>query len=385
MQAMAQSWLVWELTGSAFLLGLVGFCQAVPRLLLGAVGGVIVDRMDRRRLLLFTQTLAMLQAFSFWFLVYFNLILFWHIILLVFFLGAVNSLNQIARQSLINILVPRQELMNAVALNSAIINLSKIVGPSLAGVLISVIGVAGCLLVNGVSFLAIILSLLLMDLPPWQREDKGEDLWLEMTEGYRYVRTNQRVFAALLMAYIVALVGSPYTRFLPVFASDILHVGPTGFGLLMAAPGVGAVAAGLGLASLGRVRRRGHFLFVSVIAFSLFLILFSFSRSMILSMICLALVGVSHIAFRAVANTTIQLETPPHLLGRTLSLFFMDKGLWSFGTVFIGSLASWVGAPRALALSGLICALCAAGLLYRRALLRGGKRVGAPSKTTINS
>src|SRR3989338_6940031 len=133
MQAMAQSWLVWTMTGSPFLLGLVGFCQALPRLLLGAIGGALVDRLDRRRLLLLTQNLAMVQAFAFWALVYFDLIRFWHIVVLVLFIGTVNTLNQTARQSLINTLVPRAELMNAIALNSSIVNLSKVIGPSLGG------------------------------------------------------------------------------------------------------------------------------------------------------------------------------------------------------------------------------------------------------------
>ncbi len=376
MQAMAQAWLVWTMTGSPFLLGLIGFCQAAPRLLLGAIGGALVDRLDRRKLLLLTQNLAMIQAFVFWALVYFDLIRFWHIVLLVLFIGTVNTLNQTARQSLINILVPREELMNAIALNSSIVSLSKVIGPSLGGALIAIIGVAGCLLVNAVSFLAIILSLLMMDLPSGQREEGEENFWQEVMEGYDYVRTNSRVFSVLFLAYIVALVGSPYSRFLPVFATDILHAGPSGFGFLLAAPGLGAVISGLCLASMGNVRRRGNFLFFGVFAFSVFLILFSFSRSMLLSLLCLAMVGASHIAFRAVANTTIQMETPPHLLGRILSLFFMDKGLWSFGTLFIGSLASLLGTPRAIALSGLICGLSAAALLYRRAQLRREMKKG---------
>lgn len=376
MQAMAQAWLVWTMTSSPFLLGLIGFCQAAPRLILGAIGGAIVDRLDRRRLLVITQNLAMVQAFVFWALVYFDLIRFWHILLLVLFIGTVNTLNQTARQSLINSLVPRGELMNAIALNSSIVNLSKVIGPSLGGVLIALIGVAGCLLVNAVSFLAIILSLLMMDLPPWQREEGEKNFWQEVMEGYDYVRTNSRVFSVLFLAYIVALVGSPYSRFLPVFATDIFHAGPSGFGFLLAAPGLGAVISGLCLASIGNVRRRGNFLFFSVFAFSLFLILFSFSRSMLLSLLCLVMVGASHIAFRAVANTTIQMETPPHLLGRILSLFFMDKGLWSFGTLFIGSVASLIGTPSAIALSGFICALSAAALLYHRTLQRQEMRKG---------
>lgn len=387
MQAMAQAWLVWTMTNSPFLLGLLGFCQAVPRLLLGAIGGALVDRLDRRRLLLLTQNLAMIQAFVFWALVYFDLIRFWHIVLLVLFIGTVNTLNQTARQSLINTLVPRAELMNAIALNSSIVNLSKVIGPSLGGVLISVIGVAGCLLVNAASFLAIILSLVMMDLPLWQREEKEENFWQEVIEGYNYIKTNHQVFSVLSLAYIVALIGSPYTRFLPVFATDIFHAGPTGFGLLLAAPGVGAVGSGLWLASMGDIRRRRNFVFLSVLAFSLFLMLFSFSRSMLLSLLCLVMVGASHIAFRAVANTTIQMETPPHLLGRILSLFFMDKGLWSFGTLFIGSVASLLGTPRATALSGLICGLSAA-LLYHRARLRrklrkGLEEIPLPSKIDL--
>ncbi|MBI3063105.1 MAG: MFS transporter [Deltaproteobacteria bacterium] len=387
MQAMAQAWLVWTMTNSPFLLGLLGFCQAVPRLLLGAIGGALVDRLDRRRLLLLTQNLAMIQAFVFWALVYFDLIRFWHIVLLVLFIGTVNTLNQTARQSLINTLVPRAELMNAIALNSSIVNLSKVIGPSLGGVLISVIGVAGCLLVNAASFLAIILSLVMMDLPLWQREEKEENFWQEVIEGYNYIKTNHQVFSVLSLAYIVALIGSPYTRFLPVFATDIFHAGPTGFGLLLAAPGVGAVGSGLWLASMGDIRRRRNFVFLSVLAFSLFLMLFSFSRSMLLSLLCLVMVGASHIAFRAVANTTIQMETPPHLLGRILSLFFMDKGLWSFGTFFIGSVASLLGTPRATALSGLICGLSAA-LLYHRARLRrklrkGLEEIPLPSKIDL--
>ncbi len=370
MQAMAQSWLVWTMTGSPFLLGLIGFSQALPRLLLGAIGGAIVDRLDRRRLLVVTQNLAMVQAFVFWALVYFGLINFWHIFFLVLFLGTVNTLNQTARQSLINSLVPQDELMNAIALNSSVVNLSKVMGPSLGGVLISVIGVAGCLLVNAVSFLAIIFSLLMMDLPHWQREKGEENFWQEVSEGYSYIKTNNRVFSVLFLVYTVALVGSPYSRFLPVFASDILRAGPLGFGLLLAAPGVGAVISALCLASLGNIRRRGSFIYFSVFVFSLFLVLFSFSRSMSLSLFCLVMVGSSHIAFRAVANTTIQMETPPHLLGRILSLFLMDKGLWSFGTLFIGGLASLLGTPLAIAFSGLICALSAATLLYRRLQVR---------------
>ncbi|HKY09865.1 MAG TPA: MFS transporter [Candidatus Binatia bacterium] len=366
-QAMAQSWLVWTMTSSPFLLGVIGFCQALPRLLLGAVGGAIVDRIPRRRLMLATQVLAMLQAFVFWALVYFDAIEFWHVMLLVLFLGTVNTINQTARHSLINNLVPRQDLMNAIALNSSMANVAKIAGPSLGGVLIAVIGVAGCLLVNAVSFLAIIATLLVMKFPPVKSKIAPDaPFWEEVREGYRFLRNDRRLFAVMLLTYGVALVGTPYSRFLPVFATDVLHAGPSTFGLLLAAPGVGAVVAGLGIASLGRIRRRLHFVAMSVYAFALFLVLFSFCRSLPLSMLFLVLVGASNIAFRAVANTIVQMETPPHLLGRMLSLFFMDKGMWSFGTLFIGSVAHVLGTPNAIAIAGVCCALAASLLLYHQ-------------------
>ena len=164
----------------------------------------------------------------------------------------------------------------------------------------------------------------------------------------------------------MALVGTPYSRFLPVFATDVLHAGPSTFGLLLAAPGIGAVIAGLGIASFAKLRRRMHFIAMSVYAFSLFLILFSFSRSLPLSILFLVLVGASNIAIRAVTNTVVQMETPPHLLGRMLSLYFMDKGLWSFGTLFIGGVAHVVGTPRAIAISGAACAIAASALLYQQ-------------------
>jgi MFS family permease len=375
-QAMAQSWLVWTMTSSPLLLGVVGFCQALPRLLLGAVGGAIVDRVERRRLLLSTQILAMLQAFIFWALVYFEEIQFWHVAILVLFLGTVNTINQTARHSLINNLVPREDLMNAIALNSSMANLAKIAGPSLGGVLISVIGVAGCLFVNAVSFLAIIITLIVMVFPAGRstREEEAP-FWDEVREGYRFLRGDRRLLAVILLTYSVALVGTPYSRFLPVFATDVLHAGPSTFGLLLAAPGAGAVIAGLSIASLGRLRRRLHFVAMSVYGFSLFLVLFSFCRSLPLSMLFLVLVGASNIAFRSVANSVVQMETPPHLLGRMLSLFFMDKGMWSFGTLFIGGVAQVVGTPNAIAISGGGCALAATVLLYQQRQARESQPV----------
>ena len=208
--------------------------------------------------------------------------------------------------------------------------------------------------------------------------------WQEVSQGYRFLRSDRRLFSLILLTYGIALVGTPYARFLPVFATDVLHAGPTTFGLLLAAPGIGAVLAGLGIASLGRLRRRLHFVAMAVLAFSVSLMLFSFSRSIYLSMFFLILVGASNIAFRAVANSIVQMETPPQYLGRMLSLFFMDKGLWSFGTLFIGSVAHLIGTPRAITIAGAVCAVAAPGAVVPatasarrrdRSRLRSARRV----------
>ncbi|MGH7875249.1 MAG: MFS transporter [Candidatus Binatia bacterium] len=364
MQSIAQSWLVWELTRSPFLLGLVSFFDTVPRLFIGAVGGAIADRFDRRRVLMITQTLAMAQAIVYWLAVYFQVIVFWHIAVLAFFLGCVDTINQTARQSLVNSMVPKEELLNAIGLQSSVFNLSKILGPSAGGLLIAVVGISGCFLINALSFMALIWNVYLMELPPWQARTRKEGIWNEIKEGYGYLRSNRRIFSIVSLSYVVALVGAPYSRFIPVFATNILHVGPTGFGLLMSAPGAGAIISALCLASTASFRPGILWICFCVLGFALFLGLFAFSHSFILSLALLALVGACQVAGRASSNTAIQVDTPPHLLGRVLSLFFMDIGLWSLGGIAIGSAASIIGIDRTLGVSAGVCAVAAAGLLF---------------------
>ncbi len=363
MQNIAQSWLVWELTRSPVLLGVVGFFDTVPRLMFGAFGGAIADRVDRRRLLMLTQALGMVQAFVYWFLVYFQVIAFWHIAVLAFFLGAVNTVNQLARQSLVNSLVPNEDLMNAIALQSSVFNLSKIVGPSSSGILIALAGVSGCFFLNALSFLALIGMLVIMELPPWEKPENKQGLLREIREGLQYLNSNRRLFWIIALSYVIALVGAPYQRFLPMFATNILHIGPTGFGALVAAPGVGATLSALTLASLG-ARRPGLLWICScALGFGLVLGLFAFSHSFAFSLAMLTLTGFFFIAFRASSNTAIQADTPRHLLGRVLSLFFMDRGLWSLGGLLIGSSAAVIGIDRTLAICAILCALAAAGLI----------------------
>lgn len=364
MQSIAQSWLVWELTHSPFRLGLVSFFDTVPRLFIGAIGGAIADRFDRRRVLMITQFLGMLQAIIYWLAVYFKVILFWHIAVLALFLGCVDTINQTTRQSLVNSMVPKDELLNAIGLQSSFFNLSKILGPSAGGVIIALVGIPGCFFINALSFLALIWNLHLMELPPWKEPIRKAGIWTEIKEGYGYLRSNRRIFSIVSLSYVVALVATPYSRFIPMFATNILHVGPQGFGLLMSAPGAGAIISALCLASTGTFRPGIVWICSCVLGFSLFLGLFAFSHSFIFSLALLALVGSCQVAGRASSNTAIQVETPPHLLGRVLSLFFMDIGLWSLGGIAIGSAATIIGIDWTLGASAAICAIAATTLLF---------------------
>ena len=375
MQNIAQSWLVWQLTRSPVALGIVGFFDTIPRLMFGALGGAIADRVDRRRLLQLTQALGMVQAFIYWLLVYFHIIAFWQIIVLAFFLGAVNTINQLARQSLVNSLVPPEELMNAIGLQSSVFNLSKIVGPSAGGILIAIAGVAGCFFLNALSFIALIWMLAIMELPPWEAPTRKQGLLTEIKEGFEYLNSNRFLFWIIALSYVIALVGAPYQRFLPMFATNILHIGPTGFGALVAAPGVGATIAALTLASLRSGRPGLLWICSCALGFGVVLGLFAFSHSFVFSLLMLALTGFFFIAFRASSNTAIQSDTPRHLLGRVLSLFFMDRGLWSLGGLLIGSSAAVIGIDHTLAISALLCALAAAGLLFVSGRPAGGETV----------
>jgi MFS family permease len=363
MQNVAQSWLVWELTRSPVALGVIAFCDTLPRLLVGAVGGAIADRFDRRRVLMITQSLAMIQAVIYWLAVEFKVILFWQIAVLAFFLGTVNTINQTARQSLVNSLVPNDELLNAIGLQSSVFNFSKIVGPSAGGIIIALVGIAGCFLINALSFVALLFNLYLMELPPREERLDHKSLWADVKEGFNYLRGSPRILYIVALSYVVATFAAPYNRFVPMFATNVLGVGPSGFGLLMSAPGVGATVAALGLASLSKLRVGIRAICVCALGFALFIALFAFSHSFVLSFVFLAMVGFCQIAARALSNTAIQMATPPHLLGRVLSLFFMDRGLWSLGSLMIGTAAAAIGIDWTFAVCGTVCAIAAATVL----------------------
>ena len=363
MQNVAQSWLVWHLSQSPVAIGVIAVFDTVPRLLVGAVGGAIADRFDRRRVLMITQTLAMMQAIVYWLLVQFETIELWQIAILAFFLGVVNTINQTARQSLINSLIPKEELLNAIGLQSSVNNFSKITGPSAAGVFIAYIGISGCFLVNAISFIFLLFNLYLMELPPWEARQGRQSLFADIKEGYGYLRGNRRILHIVGISYLMALFGAPYNRFVPIFATNVLHVGASGFGLLMSAPGIGATVGSLFLASVNKLRVGTRSICACVLGFALFLTVFAFSHSFVVSIVALTMVGFCQLGERALTNTVIQMDTPQNLLGRVLSLFFMDRGLWSLGSLIIGGSAAVIGIEWTFAVCGLVCTVAASCLL----------------------
>ena len=229
MQNVAQSWLVWHVSNSPVAIGVIAFFDTLPRLLVGAVGGAIADRFDRRRVLMITQTAAMIQAIIYWLLVQFEVIELWHIAVLAFFLGIVNTINQTSRQSLVNSLVPKEDLLNAIGLQSSVFNFSKILGPSAGGLIIASIGIAGCFLVNAISFVFLLFNLYLMELPPWEKRKDQQNIWADVKEGFRYLLSNRRLLYIVGLSYVIATFGAPYNRFVPIFATNVrlwlAHVG----------------------------------------------------------------------------------------------------------------------------------------------------------------
>ena len=375
MQNIAQSWLVWHVSKSPVAIGVVAFFDTFPRLLVGALGGAIADRFDRRRVLMITQTAAMIQAIVYWLAVEFDVIELWHIAALAFFLGVVNTINQTARQSLVSSLVPKDELLNAIGLQSSVFNFSKILGPSAGGIIIAYFGLSGCFLINAISFVFLLFNLYQMELPPWEKRLEEQTLWADVKEGFNYLLGNRRLLYIVGLSYVIATFCAPYNRFVPIFATNVLHVGASGFGLLMAAPGVGATAAALALASVNKLRVGISSICYCAVGFALCIALFAFSRYFALSFFFLALVGFCQIAGRALSNTAIQTSTPPNLLGRVLSLFFMDRGLWSLGSVIIGAAGAAIGMEWTFTACGAITAVAALTLLtvnrkYRAELAR---------------
>ncbi len=354
MQNVAQAWLVYRLTGSAVLLGAVGFAGQIPIFLLATVGGVVADRYSRHRVVVATQTASLLLAFALAALTLTGAVHIWHIFTLAALLGAVNAFDIPARQAFIVEMVEREDLINAIALNSSMFNGARVVGPAIAGVLVAWIGEGWCFFVNGVSYLAVIAGLLMMRLPRRAALAEPREPVLErVIEGFRFVIGNPPIHALLMLLGLVSVASMPYTVLMPIFADQILHGGARGLGLLMGASGVGALAAALLLAARRGVKGLGRVVAAAAGAFGVSLIAFAYSRDFRLSLALMLPVGFSLMLQLGSSNTLIQTMTPDRLRGRVMAVYsMMFMGMAPIGALFAGVAAHRLGAPAVVAIGG---------------------------------
>jgi MFS family permease len=358
MQSVAQSWLIYRMTGSAVLLGLVGFASQIPVFLLAPVGGAVADRYRRHRILVTTQTIAMLLAFVLAFLTLSGRIEEWHIFALASLLGITNAFDIPARQAFVADMVGREDLLNAIALNSSMVNGARVVGPAVAGILVAAVGEGWCFFANAVSYVAVIASLLMMKLASARRAPAGVSALASIAEGFRFVTHKAPVRALLLLLGLISLMGMPYAVLMPIFADQILHGGASGLGLLMGASGVGALAGALSLAARNGLRGLGRWVAFSSAGFGASVILFSLSRSFWLSAALLLPVGFSMMIEMASSNTLIQAMVPDALRGRVMAVYsMMFMGMAPIGALLAGALAQRLGAPNTVALGGAVCIL----------------------------
>jgi MFS family permease len=371
-QTIALSWLVYTLTRSAFLLGLVGFSAQIATLLLAPIAGVIADRLNRHRLLVTTQSLFTLQALVLAGLVLGHVVEVWHIVVLSVLLGVINAFDMPTRQSfVVEMIEDRQDLPNAIALNSSMFNGARLVGPAIAGILIAAVGEGMCFLINAVSYLAVIAALLAMKVAPRAPRGERRRVWHELREGFGLAFGFAPTRAILLLLALISLAGMPYATLMPIFAAQILHGGPSTLGFLSAGAGVGALAGAITLASRKTVLGLGRWIPTACATFGLALIGFSFSRWLPLSIVMLALAGLGMITHMASSNTILQTIVDDARRGRVMSFYTMAFiGMAPFGSLLGGALASRIGAPRTVMLGGVLCLIGAAAFARRLPELR---------------
>jgi predicted MFS family arabinose efflux permease len=288
-------------------------------------------------------------------LVFFDLLQFWHIVVLVIFMAVVSSFSTAAQQVLVVSLVPQEGVVSALALHSATHNLTKVIGPSIGGLLLTLIGAGPCLLIQALTIVCMLVALFRMRPPPAPVSATRGEWFKDIVEGVSYLRENRRVFTTILTTYSNGFFGISYSQFLPYFAQEVLRVGPSGYGLLVSAPGVGAVAISFFLSTHARLKGMRRLLFGASLIYASAIFLFAISPFMILSVILLAVVGSMQMSYRVLARAIIQEECPDYLLGRAMSLFFLDRGFGSLGAVMLGSIGAIIPVPIAVAGSALLC------------------------------
>jgi MFS family permease len=372
MTRVATSWLVYRLTHSALLLGVIGFAGQIPTFLLGPFAGVWVDRWNRHRTLVVTQILSMLQSFALAALALKGIITVSHILWLSLAQGIINAFDMPARQAFVVEMVEnRQDLGNAIALNSSMVNAARLLGPSIAGVVIASVGEGYCFLIDGFSYLAVIASLVMMRITATPRSRPQKAILHELREGWNYATRSLPIRSLLLLLAMVSLVGMPYTVLMPIFAAQVLHGGAHTLGFLMGASGVGALAGAVFLAARRNVLGLGRIVPLAAATFGVGLICFGFSRRLWISLPLMLFVGGAMMVQMAATNTILQTVVEDDKRGRVMSFYSMAfLGMAPFGSLLAGTLATKIGAPRTVILTGSACIAGAAAFASRLPAIR---------------
>jgi MFS family permease len=357
MTRIATSWLVYRLTGSAVLLGVVGFASQIASFLLGPFAGVWVDRWDRHRTLVATQALSMIQSFALAALALSGIATIWEIILLALFQGVINAFDMPARQSFVVQMVDRREdLGNAIALNGSMVNSASLVGPAIAGAVIAGVGEGYCFLIDGISYIAVIISLLSMRITIPQARRPQREIAHELKEGWQYVRGSLPIRSILINLGLVSMFGMPYSVLMPIFAAEVLHGGPNTLGLLMSAVGVGALVGTVSLTMRRSIVGLGKRIVIATALCGAALIAFGTSHILWLSILILPFVGFGLMQQMAPSNTILQTIVDDEKRGRVMSFYSMAfLGMAPFGSLLAGNLAAKIGAPQTLMVNGAVC------------------------------
>jgi MFS family permease len=374
MQQMTISWLTYRITGSAFMLGLVGFLGQIPALLFTPLAGVFADRYNRQRILIITQGLEMLQAFILAALIISGRVSLWHIIVLTIFLGIVVAFDAPARHAFVVEMVSKKEdLGNAIALNSLVFNAARLIGPSIAGILVAVVGEGMCFFINGVSYIAVIFALLGMHIVPHMIQKDHKPIMQTFKEGISYTLGHPVIRPIILTTALISLVGMSYVVLMPVFAKDVLGGDSSTLGYLMGASGLGALLGALYLASRKSVKGLDKIALYTANIFGISLVIFSFSHILWFSMLVLVFTGFGMMSQMASNNTVLQTIVHDDKRGRVMSIFMAAfMGMVPFGCLLAGVLASLFGAPRALLIFGILCIIGSFLLVRRKDLMKEG-------------
>src|SRR5947207_2522297 len=360
MTTTAQGWLVYQLTGSKALLGIVAAAASAPMLFFATWGGWMADRYSKRSVIVVTQICSMILSLALAALVWTEVVQPWHIIVLAVLGGITMAFDMPARQSFVIEMTSREDLMNAISLNSSAFNCARIIGPSIAGLLMAHLGIALCFLFDGISFIPVIAGLLLMRLPKKVVHDSNTGPIGQALEGFRYVWTHPRVLTILSLFTVVGIFGWSYSVLMPAFARDILHLGANGYGLLMAGSGVGALVAALTVASAGHMLPTRTMALGGVWIFSTTLVLFAFNKNLYLGVLLLAIVGFGVVLYFSTSNTVLQSIVPDEMRGRVMGIWaLIFGGMIPLGSLEAGLMADFLGTPATMAIGALICALAA--------------------------